>query len=155
MSYQFEKVSATEPVKEVILAAFDLPIEVEGGWGYSLEDAMQLLPPLMAPLPQMEYTLASMRTHIEMNMTLPEEERYGGINLNEKSRKTEIINGRVYEVVTYEVTAMKEVDYAHFIEIYKEGYGQEDFDLEIHFQERKEATLHRNITLHFDITALS
>jgi len=154
MSKQFPKIPATEPIKEVILAAFDLSLEIAGGWGYSTEDAMQLLSPFSVPLPQLEYTLASMRTHIEMHMVLPDEERYGGINLTEKSRKTDIMDKKVYDVVTYEVTAIKEVEYTQFIDAYKEGYGQDGFDMEAHFQARKEATLHRSITLYFDITAL-
>jgi len=154
MSEAFSKIPPTEPIKEVIRSAFDLAVEVSGGWGYSLEDAIQLMPPLAAPLPQLEYTLASIRTHIEMHMTLPEEKRYGGINLNEVSRITKSEGHKTFDIVSYDVSAMKETEYARFIDAYKEGYGREDFDMEAHFQARKEATLHRSITLYFDITAL-
>jgi hypothetical protein len=154
MAEQFPTIPSSEPIKEVIHSAFDLSIELSGGWGYSIQEAIEILPPLAAPLSQIEYTLASVRTHLDMHMMLPEEERYGGINLNEKTRESLCANNRVYELVTYEVTAMKERNYARFIDAYKEGYGQEDFDMDAHFRARKEATLTRSITLYFDITAV-
>ncbi len=154
MSIIFRQIPATTPVGEVIRSAFDTDLPVEGGWGYTTEAPLKLLPPLPAPLQQIEYTLASMRTHIEMQMTLPEEQRYGGINLNETARETRTIEGRSCDIVTYEVTAMRESDYARFIEEYKEGYGKDGFDITAHFEARKAATLHREITLCFDIADL-
>lgn len=154
MSTTFQNIPTTTPVREVIRSAFDADLPVEGGWGYTIEEALTLLPPLPAPLTQLEYTLASMRTHIEMQMTLPPEQRYGGINLNELQREERTIEEKTYDIVTYEVTAMKESDYARFIEEYKEGYGKEDFDITAHFESRKAATLHREITFCFDITAV-
>ncbi len=152
MSDQFKEIPATDPISDVIRSAFDLSIPVEGGWGYTIDTALKLLSPLPAPLTQTEYTLASMRTHIEMHMTLPDDQRYGGINLNELSREEKVIENRYYDIVSYEVTAMKESDYARFIEAYKEGYGKDDFDISAHFEARKAATLIRKITLYFDTT---
>ena len=71
MSDQFKEIPATDPISDVIRSAFDLSIPVEGGWGYTIDTALKLLSPLPAPLTQTEYTLASMRTHIEMHMTTP------------------------------------------------------------------------------------
>ena len=152
MSDQFKEIPATDSISDVIRSAFDLSIPVEGGWGYTIDTALKLLSPLPAPLTQTEYTLASMRTHIEMHMTLPEDQRYGGINLNELSREEKVIENRYYDIVSYEVSAMRESDYAHFIEAYKEGYGKDDFDISAHFEARKAATLTRKITLYFDTT---
>ena len=152
MSDQFKEIPATDPISDVIRSAFDLSIPVEGGWGYTIDTALKLLPPLPAPLTQTEYTLASMRTHIEMHMTLPDDQRYGGINLNELSREERVIENRYYDIVSYEVTAMRESDYTRFIEAYKEGYGKDDFDISAHFEARKAATLIRKITLYFDTT---
>jgi len=152
MSDQFKEIPATDPISDVIRSAFDLSIPVEGGWGYTIDTALKLLPPLPVPLTQTEYTLASMRTHIEMHMTLPDDQRYGGINLNELFREEKVIENRYYDIVSYEVTAMRESDYTHFIEAYKEGYGKDDFDISAHFEARKAATLTRKITLYFDTT---
>jgi len=152
MTDQFKEIPSTDPVSDVIRTAFDISIPVEGGWGYSIETALKLMPPLPAPLTQVEFTLASMRTHIEMNMTLPEDQRYGGISLNELSRDKYLKEHKSFDVVTYEITAMKESDYAEFIEEYKEGYEKEDFDITAHFEARKAASIKRKITLCFDIT---
>ena len=154
MSDQFKEIPATDPISDVIRSAFDLSVPVEGGWGYTIDTALKLLPPLPTPLTQTEYTLASMRTHIEMHMTLPEDQRYGGINLIELSRGEKVIDNRHYDIVTYEITAMKESDYTQFIEAYKEGYGKENFDITAHFEARKSATLTRQVILYFDTTTV-
>ncbi len=141
----FPPLSANDPIREVIKQAFDMALPVEGGWGYTEEDALILHADSSMPLKQLQHTLASMRTHLEMSMTRPEEERYGGINLTEECRETDT----AYQKVTYRVTAMLESDYAAFIAAYKAGYGTEDFDMEAHFHARKEATYRRNITVWF------
>ncbi|MDD2399857.1 MAG: hypothetical protein PHR75_04555, partial [Sulfurovum sp.] len=100
---------------------------------------------------ELQYTIASMRTYIEMNMTLPKQERYGSINLNETGRiETEKDNMLCYEVV-YTVSAMQEEAYESFINEYKGCFGKEDFDLALHFEKRKNATLTREITYYFKI----
>jgi len=154
MSDQFKEIPATDPVSDVIRSAFDLSVPVEGGWGYSIDKALKLLPPLPAPLTQTEYTLASMRTHLEMHMTLPEDQRYGGINLNELLRKEYVKDNKFFDIVTYSITAMKESDYAKFIEAYKEGYEKEGFDISAHFEARKAANINREVTLYFDTTSI-
>jgi hypothetical protein len=154
MSDTIPPLSSEDPIKEVLRAAFDFDMEIEGGWGYGFEDAMRLLSLPSGTLTQLQYTLASMRTHIEMHMTLSADERYSGISLNETARRLEKRDDKIYEIVTYNVTAMKEKAYFRFIQDYKEGYGKEGFDIDAHFQARKDATLHRTILLHFDITAL-
>ncbi len=53
------------------------------------------------------------------------------------------------EKVSYEVSAMKESDYASFIQEYKDNFEKSDFDMEGHFKRRKEATLKREIVYFF------
>ena len=144
------------PIKEVIQAAFDTSLPVSGGWGYRQDDATILEANSdNTPLTQLEHMLASMRAYLEMNLTVKESERYGSINLNEKSRKQHQDNGKVWDEVVYTLTAMKESDYAMFIEEYKEGYGKETFDMQAHFARRKEATLTQELTYWFDVTHIS
>lgn len=144
----FEEISSDDPIAEVIKEAFDMDLEVSGGWGYRQENAI-ILPTKNRQLAQLQHTLASMRTHLEMSLTQPEHNRYGGINLNELSRIT--TDNPRYEAVTYRVTAMLASDYADFINAYKKGYGTESFDMEARFQARKEATLTRDITVWFGV----
>jgi len=149
----FKHISSNEPLKEVIKAAFDTDLPVSGGWGYDCSSATVLENDSDAmQLSQLQHMLASMRAYLEMNMTLPEEERYGSINLNEKKRETIEKEGRVFHKVDYEISAMKESEYAKFIDEYKEGYGKDSFDMEAHFQRRKEATLIRQEPYWFEVT---
>ena len=151
---QFPKVTYTEPPDVAIETLFDIKLNINGGWGYEPDDAIILLSPLASPLTQLEFTLASMRTHIEMNLMLPEEKRYGGINLKELTRTLETIGSKSYEKVRYEVTAIPETLYKSFIQQYKEGYENPDFDLQAHFDARKEATLSREIVCFFNISSI-
>ena len=129
----------------MIKAAFDADLDVKGEWGYTKELASII--ESSEHIKQVEHTLATMRAYIEMNMTLEKEERYGSINLNEKDR--EEIDG--FHKVTYEISAMKEDEYAGFIDEYKEGHAQEGFDISDHFKRRKEATLIREVTHWFKV----
>jgi hypothetical protein len=87
-----------------------------------------------------------------MNMTLPKEERYGSINLNERKRSQLKEGTKVYDKVVYEVTAMREEAYERFIGEYKKGYGTVDFDMTAHFDARKKATITREIIYWFEVS---
>ncbi len=151
----FQHIPNDTPIHEVVLAAFDTKMDIEGGWGYSKEEATRFTAnPQDLPASQLEHMLASMRVYLEMNMTLPKEKRYGSINVNERTREEINEEGRLLHHVTYEVTGMKESDYAAFINEYKEGYGKEEFDMESHFRRRKEATLTRTVSHWFDVTQI-
>ena len=148
---QFTHLSSEEDIQNVIKSAFDTDLSVSGGWGYTQDEAtvLELIQENFS-LSQIEHMLASMRTYLEMNMTLEAKERYGSINLNELSRETIHENTTIYDKVYYEISAMKETVYADFINEYKEGYGKEDFNLEEHFNRRKKETLKRSIIYWFE-----
>ena len=151
----FKQIPSDEPVREVIKAAFDTDLSLGGGWGYTQESVTIITSlPQAVPLEQLEHMFASMRAYLEMHMTLPKSERYGSINVNEIERHT-IQEENHYHRVIYEITAMNEETYAALIEEYKEGYGKENFDIEAHFQKRKEATLRRQVTHWFDISNIA
>ena len=140
----FTQIPADDPIAKVIKRAFDMDLSVSGGWGYDAQQPIKL-PAGSTSLSQLQHTLASMRTHLEMSLTQPAQKRYGGINLTESDRYTE----ENREAVTYQITAMPESQYAAFIDAYKQGYGTEAFDMEAHFKARAKATLHREITVWF------
>jgi len=142
--HEFKEIASGDPLKEVIKTAFDADMDISGGWGYSKEEATHIHATEL-PLEQFEHTFAMMRAYIEMNMTLSEAERFGSINPKEVKREEFLDGSRSYEKVTYEITAMQESRYNYFINAYKKGYGEESFDLSAHFQERKEATIHREV----------
>jgi hypothetical protein len=142
-------------IQELIKTTFDADLPIAGGWGYTQEDAtiIKELPEGMQ-LPQLEHMITSIRAHLEMNLTREEAERYGAINANEREREEIADDNGLFNKVSYEVTAMKEDLYNAFIKEYKEGYGKEAFDLNAHFQRRKEATLTREVIHYFEVSAL-
>ena len=148
----FTPLTHDENLREIIKTHFNVSLDIEGGWGYTKEEATVINDFHTIPAKQLEHTFASMRAYGEMSMTLPKEERYGSINVNELSREKVNFQDRIFDNVQYEVSAIKERDYAGFIDEYKEGYGNASFDMEDHFRRRKEATLKRTIAHWFDIT---
>jgi FKBP-type peptidyl-prolyl cis-trans isomerase 2 len=147
----FQPITSTDPVKEIILSAFDMQVDLSGGWGYTKEDATVIHSTNEIPLEQFQHTLANMRAYIEMNMTLAPERRYGSINPREIKREQVTEAQKHYEKVTYEISGMREELYADFINEYKKGYGQPDFDMSDHFRRRKEATITRTVEHWFDL----
>ena len=141
---KFEEIASGDSLKDVVKTAFDADMDISGGWGYSKEEATHIHATEL-PLEQFEHTFAMMRAYIEMNMTLSEEKRFGSINPREIKREEILDDLNSYDKVTYEITAMQESRYNGFINAYKKGYGEENFDLTAHFQERKDATLHREV----------
>jgi len=144
----FAHISDDDPIKELIKQGFDMSLDVSGGWGYTQQNPL-VLHSSDIPKKQLQHTLATMRTHLEMSLTQKYENRYGGINLNELSREYHLQGDKKYEKVTYSATAMKEEDYAKFINEYKNGYGKEDFNMQAHFEARKIATVTLKIEMWF------
>ena len=150
---EFKQIQNDDPIQEVIKSAFDANFSVSGGWGYT-QALATVIHSADAPLSQFEHVLASMRAYLEMNMTLPKEERFGSINLNEIHREQTVQNTLLYDKVTYEITAIKEELYTQFINQYKEGYGKEGFDMTEHFNQRKKATLLRTVEHWFEVSQI-
>jgi len=148
--HEFSQLKSDDDLKEIIKTAFDTDLSVSGAWGYT-QALATIIKATEAPLSQLEHMLASMRTYIEMSMTLPKEERYGSINLNETQREQIKVGNLLYDKVNYEITAMREETYTSFIKEYKEGLGTEGFDITEHFNQRKKATITRSETYWFEI----
>jgi hypothetical protein len=150
----FTKLQADNTLKETILSLFAMDLDIEGAWGYTQKEAtiIKSLSKQM-PIKQVQHTLITMRCHLEMNMTLKDEkERYSAINANEISRESVKEEMRIYDKVTYKITAMKEDLYKVFIKEYKEGY-ENGLDLSEHFKRREEATLTREVSYYFEVGA--
>jgi len=148
----FEKLQESLDIQELIKTTFEADLPLAGSWGYAKEDAtiIEALPENMT-LAQMEHMITSIRAHLEMNITQGQEDRYGAININETAREESRSEEGIFDIVTYEVTGIKEDLYNAFIKEYKEGYGKEDFDMLEHFNRRKEATLTRKVIHYFEV----
>lgn len=136
----FEEIKEVGRVREVIKEVFALDLELEGDWGYNNQRAL-IVKKLTMPKKQFENTFATMRSNIEMNLTLPDGKRYGAITVHEHECKQKTINSTTYDVVTFKINAIKEDIYAKFIQEYKDGYGKEGFDIDNHFAQRQKHTL--------------
>ena len=142
---KFERLKNSDEIKDIIRQAFGVELDISGGWGYDLDNPVQIKLDDISQKNQIEFTFAMMRATLEMSLTQPKESRYAGINVKEIKR--EDLDG--IEKVTFEISAMKESDYNHFIQEYKDGFGKDDFDINKHFEERKRATLIREIDHYF------
>jgi len=148
---KFQKIKADNDIKEVIKSAFGVDLDIDGGWGYTQEDAL-IINDASIPLAQLQHTLCSIRAHLEMSMTLPKEERYGAINVNEIKREEKEFNIRKYDIITFEVSGMLEEVYKKFIDEYKAGQDSDSFDIKDHFDRRKKETHGRQEAFWFDVT---
>ena len=149
----FKKLQENNNIQELIKSTFDADLSLAGSWGYTKEKPtiIEAIPEGI-PLSQREHMITSIRAHLEMNITQEPENRYGGINVNERAREESRSEEGIYNKVTYEITAMKEDLYTTFIKEYKADYGKENFDLNEHFKRRKEDTLTRDVVHYFEVS---
>lgn len=133
---RFDRLKSGDDIKAVLKEAFDMELPVSGGWGYEKDDAVMIEKGSL-PTSQVQYIFATMRANLQMNMTQPKEDRFGGITVEESSKES--IDG--YEKIVYIIKAIKEDIYEKLIQEYKEGYGKDSFDMEAHFAKRAENTI--------------
>jgi len=138
---KFKQLPAVDDLAGVIEDVFGVKLDISGGWGYD-NNSVVIVHSLDIPIDQFLYMFSSMRANIEMNMTLEDGNRYGGINTNFVDGKQIEIENKVYDMITFEITAMKESIYADFIQEYKDNYGKnKDFDMSEHFKQREANTI--------------
>ncbi len=143
---KFAKLERVDNLKEFIKDNFEVELPVSGGWGDSIEEAVEIKDANM-PIKQIEHIFATIKANIQMHLLLPKKDRFGGINLKEIKRESK----DSYDIVEYEIEAIKEDIYAKLIDEYKEGYGKDDFNMEEHFKKREDATFRRIDTIYFKI----
>ena len=146
---EFEQVEPIEDMRGAIKNAFDVDLDISGGWGYNNNSALDASN-INMPLEQFVHMFATIRASIEMNLMMEDDnQRYAGINVNFKESKQFEISNKLYDVLTFKITAIKEKEYAEFIQEYKDNYGQKDFDLSDHFKKREESTISRVVDYWF------
>jgi len=152
----FNELPPQDNLQAYIKAAFNMEFPLSGDWGYTQAQAtvIESLPEGIS-LNQLEHTLAMMKAQLEMSLTQEENNRYSGINVNEKKRESITVGTDIFEKVTYEVAGMKEEDYSTFVQEYKDGYESNELDLNDHFKRRKEATLIREVYHYFEVSKVS
>jgi len=144
----FKEIEVEDNLEALVKMAFNSDLKLDGAWGYTQPLATGIKEENSTPIVQTEFTLATMRAYLEMNMTLEEDERYSAINLEELSRERV---DDVYDKVVYEISAIKEREYKVFIAEYKENSDNPTFNMSKHFAKRKEATLKREVIHWFKV----
>ncbi len=148
---KFKQIDSNNDIQEVIQTAFNIKLDIDGSWGYNQDGATIINSLGDFKKEELQLTLMSMRAHIEMSMMLDEEDRYSGINPSEISREEIKINNRLYEKIIYQISATKDLLNKKLMKEYKEKLGQDDFDIEAHFEERKKNTLEIKSEYWYDI----
>lgn len=138
---EFEKLPLVDDIAGVLEDVFGVKLDVAGDWGYDNKRVLEVRK-LETSIDQFIHMFASMRANAEMNLTLEEEDRYGGINVTLKEAKEFEIEKKTYDVFTFNITAMPEKIYAQFIQEYKDNYGKnKNFDMDDHFKRRKQNSI--------------
>ena len=138
---ELDQLPLVDDIAGVIEDMFGVKLDILGGWGYDHNRAV-IVNSLDTSIDHFLYMFATIRANTEMNMTLEKEKRYGGINATYIDGKQVEVENKIYDMITFEITAMKETIYAAFIQEYKDNYGKnKEFDLSDHFKRRKENTI--------------
>jgi hypothetical protein len=146
----FEQIAPVEDMSSMIEEVFGVKLDISGGWGYDNKSAVKVHS-LEMPIDQFLHTFAAIRANIEMNLTQEEDDRFGGINVHFMDGQQFEIEHHMYDHITFEITAMKEKEYAAFIQEYKDNYGKnKDFDMSDHFKRREDATISREADYWFE-----
>ena len=137
----FNQIEPVENLSTVLKDTFDVELDLSGGWGYDNNSAV-VVNHLDIPIDQFLHMFATIRATIEMNLMQDEKSRYGGIKVTFLEGEQFEVENKIYDHITFEITAMNEKKYAEFIQEYKDNYGKnEDFDMDDHFKRRTENTI--------------
>ncbi len=137
----FNQIEPVENLSHVLKETFDVDLDISGGWGYDNKSAV-IVNHLDMPIDQFLHMFATIRANIEMNIMQDENKRYGGINVSFLEGEQFDIENKIYDHITFEITAINEKEYAQFIQEYKDNYGKnKDFDMDAHFKRRAQSTI--------------
>lgn len=153
--------SPGEIIGELFSSAGQLPIS--GGWGVDQESACVIERSNQFALPGVAFdpwktirTFVEKRIYIELIVSRDENDRCSGISWSLTTRKTiHAPDGRVYECLSYEVSAFRDADWESLKAEWEgpNGYQSPNFDHHAHLQRRNAL---RNVTqkeFWFDISS--
>ena len=158
------RISTKESPRQILLEDFketpELPIR--GGWGYVLEEAVIIDKPdpiVANGLPfrgvGLEYVFVEKRIYEELIIFKPVGRQHSGIRWNRLTQQTLHLGGRQYDHLTFEVTALRDADWAEFKAEFEgqNGTGSQGFDRAEHFARRDAKTIRYVTDYWFDITS--
>jgi len=156
---------ATEESPRVILATHfksigELPIR--GGWGYTLDDAVIIDrndPIVQKGIPfngiGIEYVFVEKRIYEELIIFCREDDRHSGIKWEQLRQSLHEYDGKMYDKLTYEVTALPDKDWNELKAEWEgpNGHGSSNFDNDAHVKKRFSRTVRYIAEYWFDITS--
>jgi len=137
-------------------------LSISGGWGQDKESACIIEKDDSFSIAHAEWDDTSIqkifvekRTHIELIVMAPPEKKCSGIEWRIVGQEILHENSRVFEHLTFSVTALLDRDWEELKAEWEgpNGYGSDAFDLEGHLSKRADRTIHLQREFWFDITA--
>lgn len=137
----FQRLPEVDDLSGLLEDIFEVKLDISGGWGYD-NNTPVIVHTLNLPIDQFLYTFANMKAHTEMNMFLDEKDRYNNINVKLIEGKQIEIEDKVFDMITFEISAIKEDIYLELMKEYEENYEKnKDFDLDEHLQKKDMNTI--------------
>ena len=157
-------ISSRDTPREILAADFKSvgEIPIKGGWGYTLDDAVIIdksdpVVPKGIPFDGVgiEYIFVEKRIYEELIIFRPLNDRYSGIRWKLLSQYLNSFNGRSYDVLKFEITALKDKDWAELKAEWKgpNGNGSPGFDTKAHIEKRDSKIIRYVGKYYFDITS--
>jgi len=154
------KKSPRDTIADHFKSVGELPIR--GGWGYTVEDALIIDKNdtiVQKGIPfdgvGLEYIFVEKRIYEELIISCPANDRSSGIRWNLLEQKLTSHNDRQYDMLTFEVTALRDSDYEELKAEWEgpKGYGSPGFDADAHIKKRNSRTIRYVTEYCFDITS--
>ncbi len=138
----------------------ELPIR--GGWGYSREDAVVIdrddpIVPRDEPFDGVgiEYVFVEKRLYEELIIFRPKGRQFSGIVWKLIDQRMVVDDGRRYDVLRFDVTALPDADWDALKAEWEgpDGFQSPDFDQDAHQRKHEAAKIHYVAEYWFDITS--
>jgi hypothetical protein len=159
------QINSIETPREILATDFpslggELPIH--GGWGYSREDAVIIdkddpVVPRDAPFDGvgLEYFFVEKRIYEELIVFQPTDKRYSGIEWKPIEQRLMDTDGRWYDILTFEITALPDKDWNELKAEWEgpSGFNSNGFDIEAHLKKKDDRRIRYIGEYWFDITS--
>lgn len=160
-----EPISSKESPRQILAEDYKslnggLPIQ--GGWGYTKDDACIIVKndPLVNPSSTfdgigIEYVFVEKRIYEELIIFRPQGEKFSGIRWNLLKQSTLHEEDRVYDKLTFEITALHENDWEELKAEFEgpQGAINPNFDMGAHEKKLQEKMVSYTRDFWFDITS--
>ena len=165
INIEVPKVRSAETPQEILVADFKSlggALPIHGGWGYSKEDAVvidknDLVVSKNVPFDGIgiEYIFIEKRIYEELIIFRPKDSKYSGIKWNLLEQRTENHKNKMYDVLSFEVTAFSDKDWSALKTEWERnnGFQSSEPGLKNHLKKKNEKMVCYTTEYWFDITS--